>query len=91
MSKGCNECNKWKQKHDHIFAEVRRQAERIAALEAVAKAQKEYIELIATENRELISFAAPHGWGSSRISEGRAARVKIDNAMQAAGYGEAGK
>lgn len=34
---GCNECNKWKQKHDHIFAEVRRQNERIAALESLLK------------------------------------------------------
>lgn len=43
------------------------------------KAQADYIKLLHSELDELVPFASPHGWQSSRYLPGLAHRANIEN------------
>lgn len=56
--------------------EIERDNERLTEL---AKAQEEYIDLLAKELNEIVMLATAHGWRSTRYSLGVALRERIEN------------
>jgi len=92
MSAYCTRSHPHEQMDDccHLMTEIARLNNRIALLENVAEAYREYHNLLQAELTETFSIAHNHGYRSSRIVEGQNARAKIVSTEQAAGY-EVGK
>jgi len=88
MSKGCAECNKWRQKHDHIFAEVRRQRERIEELETQISTADQDIDDVTAHYKEriaLLEAVAEAALNRYKIGGFRTRKI-LEPPLRAAGY-----
>lgn len=48
----------------------------------LAQAYADYVELLVAEINDLIPLAYVHGWKSSRVAQGEAARAKIQECLE---------